>query len=101
MACARGTTCVIQWARNAAPAVGLATRDTIAGAAPPPGISAARVALSAPLTAIVRRTDSNIAVAAIIVWSVIVAAAAAAPKGDAFVMWDRFVAGESAFLATK
>ena len=82
MACAR-ITCVIQWARSVATAAGLATRDTTAGVAPPPAISAAQEAPTEPMMAIARRTDSSIAVLAIIVWSVIVAAAVAALKSEA------------------
>jgi hypothetical protein len=85
------TTCVIQWARNVATAAGLATPDTIAGAVPPPAISAAQEAPTEAMMAIVRRTDSSIAVLAIIVWSVIVAAAVAAPKSEA-------VSGRTAWL---
>ena len=101
MACARGTTCVTRWARNVATAAGLATRDIIAGAVPPPAISAARVAPSEPMTAIVRRTDSNIAVPAIIVWSVIVAAAVAALKGEALSGGTAFVVVEFRLLGDK
>jgi hypothetical protein len=82
MASAR-TTCVIQWARNVARAAALATPDITAGAAPPPGISAAQEAPTEATMAIVRRTDSNIAVPAIIVSSAIVAAAVVALKGEA------------------
>lgn len=86
--CAK-TTYVIRWAPNVAAAAALAMRDTTAGVAPPPGLSVVQGAPTEPMMGIVCRTGSSTAVAAIIVSSAIVAAAVAAPKGEAFDRWAR------------